>query len=1032
MSEKNKLKSSIKYPTSLIIKGNNFLGVEIAKSLIEQGGYVIVIDQDVESTLKRYEDVSNKKLLTVLDLTAIDYLDEDLRRLDYVFYLGHEANGITNDISSQELLQSSNYLDMIIRLTHKFEAKILLSSSIHAYQAMMTNGNVDTNFEIPRQSSQTMYTQMEIQRYSESLLLESVEKFGIDARIVRMGRVIGKYMDFDPDNSFDKMVFQAAKGEDLSVESDGLETNMYIHVLDAAYGLIKAMFTKGTKGKIYSLSNEEEITDLSIAYKLQELTGQNSEIKFIDSKNTSFPIKFHKPGINLSTVGWSPRVSFTRAISQVMDYASDIVNKITEKNENNENPEWAGNENITGQGQDGQNNDFADEPKGALARLIAERKAQEKARKGSILMAGEQARERTKKRRQLTTSEKIQRKFQAMYDSMAFKLTFLKKVTIAEAFFYLVLLIIFVIVYIGLISPVFVIGKNLVQIEYYKNRLDQEAQEGNLSTMSKDMKEINSSISDISNNVEKLEIIFKVFGEEKKFIDVSNHVRYMKLYSDQLYQASEQMTAFDSYWENSDLGITYQPNSESLFTVTKSDIDTAELEKVKSYDTRIKSNIDGIRTSSDTLSRNEPVRLFGYNSADTVETLKVYESKTIEILEMIDNYSDLIIRQNDATYAIIIQDNSRYTPGGGYPSSIGYIHFQDNKVVDVNLTELNDTNDNLVQTLTESEKKQIQASSSTNVDTGAVNFSELFLINDRSEIDDDIRTFYEANYGVTPDAIFFMDLETLAKIFDITGPVELNQVKVESDGFLNSINLLQGNEASKTKRNEIITNIFAAQINSVLKDKNKFYQLLPILFNSSKSASVYVESDDANIKEELISDENVQISEDFVHLAVTVDPELVNPELFPSINLKIEDFINKDLTITRNVIITQGSTQDIDRVITCLPSGAKNFNLKESDASLGQTFFEGEVCVVGDYEDGKAMSFSYELSKGIENLSSGGYNKSLEIISSAGLDVIYDYEAGLASGYSIVEEQNTIISNQKVIETGTVEGKEYITYKFTK
>ena len=58
MSEKNKLKSSIKYPTSLIIKGNNFLGVEIAKSLIEQGGYVIVIDQDVESTLKRYEDVS--------------------------------------------------------------------------------------------------------------------------------------------------------------------------------------------------------------------------------------------------------------------------------------------------------------------------------------------------------------------------------------------------------------------------------------------------------------------------------------------------------------------------------------------------------------------------------------------------------------------------------------------------------------------------------------------------------------------------------------------------------------------------------------------------------------------------------------------------------------------------------------------------------------------------------------------------------------------------------------------------------------
>ncbi len=67
MQEKQKLKSSIKYPTTIIIRGNNFLAFEVAKSLIEQGGYVIIIDYDIDALEKRYESILDTKLLTLLD-----------------------------------------------------------------------------------------------------------------------------------------------------------------------------------------------------------------------------------------------------------------------------------------------------------------------------------------------------------------------------------------------------------------------------------------------------------------------------------------------------------------------------------------------------------------------------------------------------------------------------------------------------------------------------------------------------------------------------------------------------------------------------------------------------------------------------------------------------------------------------------------------------------------------------------------------------------------------------------------------------
>lgn len=91
MNVVKKLHGSVRFPTSIIVKGANVLGVEIARSLLEQGGYVIIIDSESNASRKLLDPLVKYKNLTVLNFSAINTLGLDLRRLDYVFYFEHKS-----------------------------------------------------------------------------------------------------------------------------------------------------------------------------------------------------------------------------------------------------------------------------------------------------------------------------------------------------------------------------------------------------------------------------------------------------------------------------------------------------------------------------------------------------------------------------------------------------------------------------------------------------------------------------------------------------------------------------------------------------------------------------------------------------------------------------------------------------------------------------------------------------------------------------------------------------------------------------
>jgi len=310
-----KLKNTIKYPTSIIVGGLNRLGLEIADSLMKQGGYVIIVDNVSEENVQKLNIFPKDVLLSFVDYTAIPHLDDDIRRLDYVFYFAHETIDFKAEVSTQEFLTFSNYLDAILSLATKFESRFLLTTSLKANQILMNEsvlGNTSANKYTP------VYTDMEIQRYAEGLTIEYFEKVELNARITRLGEMVGEGMDFSNNSAFVKLLMNAVKGEPLMLENDGLENEWYINMLDAAYGIIKAQFTKGTEGKVFSLCYDNIYTHLSVAYRIQEIEEDVREIKFIEGSASTISVRTHKPAPNLASVGWMPRMPFEQLLNQLV------------------------------------------------------------------------------------------------------------------------------------------------------------------------------------------------------------------------------------------------------------------------------------------------------------------------------------------------------------------------------------------------------------------------------------------------------------------------------------------------------------------------------------------------------------------------------------------------------------------------------------------------------------------------------------------------------------------------------------------
>lgn len=319
MSNQDLSKIKGQTPLSVIVHGGNYISFLLAKTLLEQGSHVVIIDRYTNSSKQYFSELKKSGKVTFIDFKGIKSFYEKIARIDYLYYmLGEkvEENNSLEIIDSKDFLSETDYLNISLTSANKYKAKISLITSLRL------NRELSNRVNNQKDGKTKPYSPLELQRYGENYAAEFVDKTKANLRIIRLGTVIGRGVNQIRDDILHKLFTDATQKHQIEIDGEGLELHNLVHESDAIYGILKLTFSDDTKGEVISLCNKNDYTTLSLAYKLLELDVEAKAIKFFEREDSSAVLQdLYVSAPSAQQHGWKQNVSLEEAVvAQVQAY----------------------------------------------------------------------------------------------------------------------------------------------------------------------------------------------------------------------------------------------------------------------------------------------------------------------------------------------------------------------------------------------------------------------------------------------------------------------------------------------------------------------------------------------------------------------------------------------------------------------------------------------------------------------------------------------------------------------------------------
>ena len=191
MSNQDLSKIKGQTPLSVIVHGGNYISFLLAKTLLEQGSHVVIIDRYTNSSKQYFSELKKSGKVTFIDFKGIKSFYEKIARIDYLYYmLGEkvEENNSLEIIDSKDFLSETDYLNISLTSANKYKAKISLITSLRL------NRELSNRVNNQKDGKTKPYSPLELQRYGENYAAEFVDKTKANLRIIRLGTVIGRVL----------------------------------------------------------------------------------------------------------------------------------------------------------------------------------------------------------------------------------------------------------------------------------------------------------------------------------------------------------------------------------------------------------------------------------------------------------------------------------------------------------------------------------------------------------------------------------------------------------------------------------------------------------------------------------------------------------------------------------------------------------------------------------------------------------------------------------------------------------------------
>jgi len=248
----------------LITGGAGFLGSHLCDRLIEEGNYVICMDNLITGNLNNISHLFGNPNFRFVKYNVTEYLHVD-EKLDYVLHFASPASPVDYlQFPIQTLKVGALGTHKALGLAKSKGAKFLLASTSEVYGDPLVNPQPENYWgNVNPIGPRGVYD--EAKRFAEALTMAYNRYHGMDTRIVRIFNTYGPRMRPNDGRVISNFINQALNNEPLTVFGDGSQTRSFCYVSDLIEGIVKLM--KSDFHDPVNIGNPTEMTVLELAKK---------------------------------------------------------------------------------------------------------------------------------------------------------------------------------------------------------------------------------------------------------------------------------------------------------------------------------------------------------------------------------------------------------------------------------------------------------------------------------------------------------------------------------------------------------------------------------------------------------------------------------------------------------------------------------------------------------------------------------------------------------------------------------------------
>jgi dTDP-glucose 4,6-dehydratase len=163
----------------------------------------------------------------------------------------------------------------------------------------------------------------ESKRFAEAMTSAYHRKYGVKTRIARIFNTYGPRMREDDGRVVPNLVFQALRGQPLTVYGDGSQTRSFCFVSDMVEGIVR-LFKADVPDPV-NIGNPTEFTVNEFARLVVDLTRSASPIKYLPLPSDD--PKKRRPDITRARtlLGWEPKVELREGLTRTIEWFRDQV-----------------------------------------------------------------------------------------------------------------------------------------------------------------------------------------------------------------------------------------------------------------------------------------------------------------------------------------------------------------------------------------------------------------------------------------------------------------------------------------------------------------------------------------------------------------------------------------------------------------------------------------------------------------------------------------------------------------------------------